>query len=35
MNTQNIRDGLIKKGFMEKFTLKDNCNEGLLIDNVG
>lgn len=32
MNTQNIRDGLIKKGFMEKITLKDNCNEGLLIN---
>ena len=32
LNTQNIRDGLIKKGFMEKITIEDNLNGGLLID---
>ncbi len=32
LNNQMIRDYLIEKGFMEKITLKDNCNEGLLID---
>ena len=29
LKTQNIRDGLIKKGFMEKITLPDNFNDGL------